>query len=102
MRTHALHEKSVVLDRKKLDEIMEKKGLDYTLLHNKLVENYGIDMAYKSFMNLMYNRISWKLIYAWVLADSLNKSMYDLFEIVDVDVKKKEKLNEEWKRKYQK
>lgn len=101
-RTFTLHEKDIVLNKGKLKNILDSKGLSYIDFYEKVVDVYGLDISYKGFMSLLSNRSTWKLLYAWAIVDVLGITIKDIFEIVDVDVNKLIKEKEEWKRKYQK
>lgn len=101
-RTFTLHEKDIVLNKGKLKNILDSKGLSYIDFYEKVVDAYGLDISYKGFMSLLSNRSTWKLLYAWAIVDVLGITVKDIFEIVDVDVNKLAKEKEEWKRKYQK
>ena len=101
-RTFTLHEKDIVLNKGKLKNILDSKGLSYIDFYEKVVDAYGLDISYKGFMSLLSNRSTWKLLYAWAIVDVLGITIKDIFEIVDVDVNKLVKEKEEWKRKYQK
>lgn len=95
-----INNKEMILNRDKLKELVERRGMDYTTLHNRVEDAYGLNLTYKSFMSTISNRHTWKLLYAHAIADVLNVDIYELFEIVDVDVDKKKKEKEEWKEKY--
>jgi hypothetical protein len=101
-RTVSLHKKDIIINKKKLKEVMDMRGVNYTELHEKVVEKFGLDLEYKGFMSLMSNRSSWKLLYAHAITDTLNVSTNDIFDIVDVDIKKKAEEKKEWKKRYQK
>lgn len=101
-RTVSLHEKDIILNKNKLKNILDKKGLSYIDFYTKVVDVYGLDLSYKGFMSLLTNRSSWKLLYAYAMTDILNIEIKDIFDVIDVDINKKAKEKEEWKRKYQK
>jgi hypothetical protein len=100
-RTVTLHKKEIILNRKKLKDIIDMRGLSYIDLHEKVVDKFGLDITYKGFMSLLSNRSTWKLLYAHAITEVLLVSTNDIFDIIDVDVKKKAKEKEEWKEKYQ-
>ena len=101
-RTVSLHAKDIIINRDKLKNILDKKGLSYIDFHAKVIDAYGLDISYKGFMSLLTNRSSWKLLYAYAITDVLNIEIDDIFEVIDVDIEKLAKEKEEWKRKYQK
>jgi hypothetical protein len=101
-REVSLHEKDIILNKNKLKNILNKKGLSYIDFHAKVIDAYGLDLSYKGFMSLLDNRSSWKLLYAYAITDVLNIGIKDIFDVIDVDIDKKAKEKEEWKRKYQK
>lgn len=102
MRTVSLHKKDIVLNKDKLKDVIDKRGMGYTELYDKVVNAYGLDITYKGFMSLMSNRSSWKLLYAHAITDVLNVSTNEIFDIIDVDINRKIKEKEKWKKKYQK
>lgn len=94
-----------MLNKGKLKDIIDRKGMGYTELYERVVNLYGkdsIDITYKGFMSLLSNRSSWKLLYAYVIIEALNVSVNDIFDLIDVDIEKKIKDKEKWKEKYQK
>jgi hypothetical protein len=104
MRTTILHKTDIRLNKDKLKEILDSKGLGYIELHEKVSDpngKFGLDITYKGFMSLLSNRSTWKLIYAHAITDILNISTSDIFDIVKVDTEKLAKEKEEWKEKYQ-
>jgi hypothetical protein len=101
MGVSTIHGKEAILNKDKLKNILDRRGLEFADLHYDISEAYGLDLSYKGFMSLVQNRSAWKLLYAWAIADYLDIEIKDIFEIVDIDVKKKKKEKEEWKEKYQ-
>lgn len=97
-----IHKKDIVLNRNTLKDIIDDKGIDFTALHEMATKKYGLDISYKGFMSLIGNRTSWKLLYAYAIADILDIQISDIFEIVDVDVNEKIRRKKEWREKYQK
>ena len=93
------NEKEVVLDRNKFDGMTE--GFSYKDLWHEMTTVYGIDISYNGFGSMIRGLNTWKLTYAWVLADILKVRIEDLFVLVDVDVEKKIEETLEWQRKYQ-
>lgn len=102
MRTIALHKKDIVINKAKLRSIIESRGMGFLDFHEKVVDEYGLDLAYKSFMTLLDNRSTWKLLYAVAITDTLNIDIFDVFELRDVDVDKKLQERKSWQDKYQK
>jgi hypothetical protein len=102
MRTVTLHKKDIVLNRRKLKEVLDRRGLNYKELYNKVIDDFGLDLHYKGFMSLLSNRSSWKLLYSHAITDVLKISTDDIFDVVDIDIDKKIEEKEKWKEKYQK
>lgn len=100
MRLVLLHEKDIVLNKDRLKKILDTKGIGYSDLFDMVVKKYGIDITYKGFMNLLDNRSSWKLLYAYAILDVLSIDIYKIFDIIDVDVEQKIKDKKEWNQKY--
>lgn len=99
-RKSLIHGKEVILNKKILDAIIAEKSTNYKAFHTELVEQYGLDLQYKSFMSLIHNRYSWKLMYAWIIAEHLEISMEDIFQLVAVDKEKRQQEIDEWYEKY--
>lgn len=97
-----IHKKEVRLNKKKLDEILTMRNLDYTELFNRVEQKFGLNLKYKGFMTAISNRSTWKLLYAWAIADVLDIDIRDIFEVFDVDIEEKIKEKEKWKEKYEK
>jgi hypothetical protein len=101
-RTPTIHSREMKLNEGKLKDILDRRGMEYIELHDKVKKKYGLDLTYKGFMSLLKNRSTWKLLYAHAIADILLINYMDIFEIVPVDIEKAKKAKEEWKEKYQK
>src|SRR5690606_24052257 len=101
MRTVSLHKKDIIINKDKLKDILDGRGLTFTVFHERLSDAYGLDLTYKGFMSLLTNRSSWKLLYAYAIVDTLNINISDIFDIIDVDIEKKIKEKEAWKNKYE-
>lgn len=97
-----IHEKDIVLNKDKLKDILDKRGMTFTVFWENVVDEYGLDLTYKGFMSLMSNRSSWKLLYAFAMTDVLNINISDIFDVVDVNVDKKLEEKKAWVEKYQK
>lgn len=97
-----LHKKDIIMNKDKLKKILDNKKINYMMLFEKIKREYGIDIEYKGFMNLIDNRSSWKFLYAYALLDVLNIEVDDVFEVIDIDIDKKLKEKKEWREKYQK
>lgn len=95
-----INNKEMLLNRDKLKSVIDKRGMDYISLHKKVEDSYGLNLSYKSFMSILSNRSTWKLIYAHAISDVLNLNIYDIFEIVEVDVEKKKIEKQRFKEKY--
>lgn len=101
-RTPTIHEKEIKLNKDKLKEILDRRGMEYMELHEKVQDKYGLDITYKGFMSLLSNRSTWKLLYAHAISDILLINYMEIFDIITVDVEKVKKAKEKWKEKYQK
>lgn len=97
-----MHSTEIVVNKIKLKEILDGRGLDYTELYRKIVDKFGLDITYKGFMSLLANTSTWKLLYAWAITDVLLIKTEDIFEVIKVDIEKKAKDKILWKEKYQK
>jgi len=102
-----VHGKNIILNRNKLKSILDSKkvddkGMDFSELHRRIVSQYGLDLSYKGFMSLTENRSTWKLLYAYAIADVLDIGIDDIFEVVEVDIDRAIKEKEDWQEKYQK
>ncbi|MCR4362092.1 hypothetical protein JDW21_19080 [Bacillus subtilis] len=99
-KRYTIHKTEIHCDKDRVKAILDARDIDYKELHYRVTEKFGLDIKYNSFMDLIKNINSWKLIYAWALADVLHKSIEDLFIVVDVDVEKKIKEKEKWNEQY--
>lgn len=99
---YTIHAKEVKLNKNKLKAILDAKGMEYTELHLKAHKKYGLDITYRAFMNQLSNRSTWKLTYAWIICEIINKDITDVFELVDVDVDKTKQEKKKWEEKYYK
>jgi hypothetical protein len=62
--------------------LLGRRGLKVIDLHEILVKKYRVELKYKSFNNLINNRVNWKIVYATILADYFNIKISDLFQPV--------------------
>lgn len=98
-KNYAIHEKDVKINKNKLKNILDSKGMGYTDLWDSMCNVYGkesISITYKAFMHLLSNRNTWKLIYAIAITDVLKISIKDVFDIVEVDVEKAIQQRKVW------
>lgn len=102
MRITLLHKKDIVLNKDNLKKELNKFGMNFSMLFDKVKKEYGLDIEYKSFMSLIDNRSSWKLLYAYAIIDVINADIDDIFDIVDVDIDKKIEEKKRWNKKYNK
>lgn len=100
-RTPTIHGKEMVLNEKKLAEILERRGMEYKELWERVIERYKLDLTYKGFMSLLRNRATWKLLYSHAITDVLLINYMDIFEVIDVDIEAEKEKREKWKEKYQ-
>lgn len=101
-RTPTVHGTEIIINNSKLKEVIDRRGMTFTELHDKMQRKYGLDLGYKGFMSLLKNRSTWKLLYAHAMSDILLINYTEIFDVVDVDVEKVKRQKEEWKEKYQK
>ena len=100
-RTPTIHGKEMVLNENKLAEILERRGMEYKELWERVIDKYKLDLTYKGFMSLLRNRATWKLLYSHAITDILLISYMDIFEVIDVDIVAEKEKREKWKEKYQ-
>lgn len=100
-RTPTIHETDILLDKDKLKEILDRRGMEYMELWERVVKKYGLDLTYKGFMSLLSNRSTWKLLYAHAISDILLINYTEIFNVVSVDVERVAKQKEKWKERYQ-
>lgn len=98
---HTIHKTEIIINKNKLKTILDSRGMEYIVFHEKLTKSFGLDLSYKGFMSLLSNRATWKLLYAHAIATTLNVGYLDIFDIVDVDVDKVAEEKEAWKKRYQ-
>ena len=101
-RTPTVHEKEIIINKGKLKDILDGRGMEYKELHSKIEKAFGLDLSYKGFMSLLSNKVTWKLLYAHAIATTLDIDYTEIFDVVDIDVEKAKKEKERWKEKYQK
>lgn len=73
----------MVLDKDRFKKACH--GMKKTDVWLKMTAEFGLEIQYKSFLNLLENRVTWRLIYAHALVSVLGKQIDDLFHIVYVD-----------------
>lgn len=100
-RTPTIHKKEISLNKKKLKSILDEQCMEYIQLHKKIETKFGLDLKYVSFMSLLDNRVTWKLLYAHAITDVLGVEYSEIFEVVDVNVEKKLEERINWKEKYE-
>lgn len=97
---YTIHKKELLLNKDRVKSILDEKGMEYMEFYTKAKEKYGLDITYKAFMNLLSNRSTWKLIYAWAVADVLNANIPEIFDMVDIDIEKAKKEKKDWETRY--
>lgn len=95
-----IHKRDLLVNKEKIKKLLDEKGMEYSELHKKAEDRYGLDITYKAYMNLLSNRSTWKLVYAWATAEILDVDIKDIFDIVDVDVDKVVEERKKWEEKY--
>lgn len=101
-KPYTIHKTDILLNKDKLKEILDEKGMEYMELYIKTRDKFGLSLSYKGFMSLLQNRSTWKLVYAWGIADVLHIAIGDVFEMIKIDFDKAVQEKIEWKEKYQK
>lgn len=76
-----VHKTHVLFNRKRLDELLDEKKKSYTEFHKELVEEWGLDLKYGSFMNIISNKVEPLLIYPFTIAEQLGVDVEELIEI---------------------
>ena len=100
MGARTIHKTDIKFNKDSVDEILKEIGMNYADLYKKMKDSYGLDMEYKSFMNLISNRVTWKLLYAWALVDVLEIDLRKAFKVIEVDVDKVKEQKDKWDEKY--
>lgn len=100
-KPYTIHETDILINKDGVKTILDKKNMDYMELYLQAQELYGLDITYKGFMSLLGNRSTWKLIYAWAIADTLRVGINDIFEVVSIDVEKAKEAKAKWKERYE-
>lgn len=75
----------MVLNIDQFEEVRKRNGMSKKDVHDKL-EDHGIALEYKSFLNLTKNKVTWRLVYAYTLSKIFGKEIDDLFEIVEIPI----------------
>lgn len=95
-----MNKKEVILNKSALDSHLGE--YKYKDLWQEMTEVYGVDITYNGFGSMIRGLNTWKLTYAWILAEILHVQIRDIFSLIDVDVEKKLEEKKEWQEKYQK
>lgn len=95
-----MNKKEVILNKEALDARLGE--YKYKDIWHEMTETYGIDITYNGFGSMIRGLNTWKLTYAWVLAEIIHADIKDIFILVDVDTDKKLEETKEWQKKYQK
>lgn len=99
-KRYIIHEKDLILNRDKVKSILDSRGMNYRDFYEE-IQDFGIKMTYAGFMNLLYNRTTWKLLYAWAIADVLNVDIKNIFTFIDINESEALLERREWEKKYQ-
>lgn len=99
-KLYTIHKKDLHINKDRVKKLLDEKGMEYMELYRKAEDKYGLDITYKTFMNLLSNRSTWKLIYAWAIADMLNVEIYEIYDMVEIDQNKAVEERKEWEKKY--
>lgn len=94
------NEKEVIINREAFENLMG--NYTYKDIWHEMTTVYGMDITYNALGSMIRGLNTWKLTYAWVLAEILHVKIEDIFILVNVDVEKKVKERKSWQKKYQK
>jgi hypothetical protein len=75
------HNVQVIFNKTRLDELLVEKEINYTTFHKELVEKWGLDLKYGSFMNIISNKVESLLIYPYTIADFLGVDVEEIIKI---------------------
>ncbi|WJJ55356.1 hypothetical protein QB910_000112 [Dabrowskivirus KKP3916] len=79
----------VVLDRHKFDALIGDMFIkDF---YDRINVKWKLGIDYKSFLNLVNNRVNWRLIHAYAIADMLDCRIEDIFKVTEVDIEERER-----------
>lgn len=99
MGKEVIHKKEMEINKAKLKIVITtKKEWNFKELWKRMVDAYGLDLEYKSFMALLQNNISWKLTYAQAICEMIDVSIDEIFDWVEIDVEEEKKKREERKK----
>ncbi|MFS0905703.1 hypothetical protein AB3N02_21905 [Priestia aryabhattai] len=96
-KPYTIHGTDILINKDNLKDILDSRDMEFKELYYKVATKYKLDITYKSFMSLMDNRATWKLLYAWAIVDTLGVGMLDIFDVVEIDIEKKIEEKEKWK-----
>jgi hypothetical protein len=68
------------INRQKFQSLIGAKQWTAKEFHERWTNVYGFSIGYKNFMELINNNVSWKLVYAFAIAEMLEVDVYNLFE----------------------
>jgi DNA-binding XRE family transcriptional regulator len=78
----------VILNKEHLERLMDNRGFSghgkFKDLWEKLIKRYDIGLAYGSFMNLLNNEVTWRLLYAYAICDFFDVKISEVFKITEV------------------
>jgi hypothetical protein len=76
------HRFKIYLDKEKFEQNNPWKN--YAVVHRKLQQE-GIDLAYKSFNQLINNKVGWGLIYGLAICKLLDVKLEDIFSVLETE-----------------
>lgn len=77
----AHHGTEILINETQLNLALKNKQWNKRELHDRINMKYDLDLKYRGFMNTLQNKNQWKLIYAYAIADLLEKPIEELFYI---------------------
>lgn len=100
MGFEVLNSKKVEIKTKEFYEILEGLGLNGSKLTKEL-NDYGIQLKYKTVNQLINNATNWSLLYAWAVSDIVKKPIDELFIIKEIDAEEEKRRKAKKRAKYE-
>ncbi|RFU63679.1 hypothetical protein D0469_19325 [Peribacillus saganii] len=67
------------INKKKFTSLIDEKQWTAKEFHDRWKSKYGFSMKYNNFMELLNNKVNWKLVYAFAIAEMLEININELF-----------------------
>lgn len=78
------HGFDIQIDKRKLDVLLGNRS--YADFYRELVDEWNLDIQYKSFMALLNGKSRWLLVYAFAIAKKLNTNIEELFYPIKIEI----------------